>query len=160
MSEENNAHIDQYFREHFEELEVGYNAAHWNQLTVALAVASAAGVSQTPRSRIVRILKTYQNAFVIGASAFVLAAISLYFLARSEEASENPSVITPQILPSLSETSVDSIAGHSTRSAIDSLRNNSVANPYKVDSLIPTPTLVADSIDSLKVDSLKGFLFW
>ena len=160
MSEENNAHIDQYFKEHFEEIEVGYNAAHWNQLTVALAAASAAGVSQTPWSRIIRILKTYQNAFVIGASAFVLVAISLYFLAGSEEASESPSVIAPQTLPSLFETSVDSIAGHSTRSAIDSFHNNSVARPNKVDSLMPAPILVADSIDSLNVDSLKGFLFW
>ena len=162
MTDENYEHIDHLFREQFDLIEVNYNEAHWNQLSLALTATSAVaiGVSQTPWARIIRCVKTYQNVFVLGLFATLLGALIIYFLNDYQEIREVPSFVPSNNVPAPVLNPIDPISGLTRKEAHDSMRKTEIPFPTVVDSLFPKPIQGTDTIDSLKVDSLKGFLFW
>lgn len=164
MTDEKNEHIDQYFRDHFDEVDVSYNPAHWDQLSQALAAAAVTGVglatSQSALQRIMQVVRQYRNVVLLTVLTVALIAMAILFF--NTETTFNPSPVVPaeQIIPVTNGIISDSAFNASPEHIKDSLRKAGVVPMQPVDTLVPNIVVPVDTIDSLRVDSLKGFLFW
>lgn len=164
MTDERNEHIDQFFREHLNEVDVRYNPAHWDQLSQALAAAVATGTavatSQTAWQRIVHWVKYSQNLILFTFMAAILIATTLILFKDKETLKQTPSDPVEQLQPIVPVFVSDSFYQAAPQRVKDSLRRAGVVSPSTLDTLQPAIVLPVDTIDTLKVDSLKGFLFW
>jgi hypothetical protein len=169
MAEENNEHIDQFFREQFDQVEVRYNAAHWDQLQNALAAAGAAGaVASTSDKFWVKLKNIFgsSKAIVLTVIASMIVIGTVFFI--------NKKTITPAIpgrhsIPPDIPVNPDVVIvnGDTIFQSMDSKNKEEIALP-RVTTTSPYDTTLhkieiqKDSLDSVNVDTtkLKNFIFW
>lgn len=165
MSKDSREHIDQLFKDQYDQVEVQYNPVHWTQLQGALAAAVAAGVaSSVPTStwsHIAKILKANKIlAIISGLSLTVIIATMLLQKPTTQLEIVNPSpkpTHEPKETPAVI-IAEDTFLYHGTDS-VKLYRHGKLLAP---DTLIKPIVLGVDSLDSLKVDSVKKeiFIFW
>ncbi len=171
MTDERDEHIDQYFKEQYEQVDVQFNAAHWNQLSHALIAAGAAGaaasVPDTSWVRLVRYIRHHKNLFIIAATTLTLLTAFLIIFNLQKDHTIQPAnpvdLLLPQksLDPSLAPYQLDdSLKLHRGVVYNDSVRRIQEQQMLALDSLISPVIIGVDTVDSLRVDSLKGFLFW
>jgi hypothetical protein len=169
MTDERDEHIDQHFKEQYEQVDVQFNATHWNQLSRALIAATAAGAAaslpDTSWIRLTRYLRQHKNLFTIAATTLTLLTAFLIFFNLSQNniiQPANPIAPEKSSYPSFvpSSAAVDSMQLHRGVVYNDSVRHVQEQQMLALDSLISPVVIGVDTVDSLRVDSLKGFLFW
>jgi hypothetical protein len=165
MIDENQDHIDQLFKDQYEQVEVRYNAAHWTQLQGALAAATAAGIaSSVPSSAWSRIAKFfYANQWLTIISGFAITVITVVILFQQRTLSNWETTRTHQEVQGPKEIPATVIAEdtflfHGTDS-VKLLQHGKLVVP---DTSIKAIVLGVDTIDSLDVDTVKKdiFIFW
>jgi hypothetical protein len=165
MIDEKPDHIDQLYKDQYEQVEVRYNAAHWTQLQGALVAATAAGIaSSVPTStwsRIAKFFKANKILTIISTIAIPLV-IAVVLLSKPAvetklEKSVPPSNIHPKETPAV-VIAEDTFLYHGT----DSMKLYRHGKLIVPDTLINPVVLSVDSLDSLKVDTVKKdiFIFW
>jgi hypothetical protein len=171
MTDERDEHIDQHFKEQYEQVDVQFNATHWNQLSRALIAATAAGAAaslpDTSWIRLTRYLRQHKNLFIIAATTLTLLTAFLIFFNLQKDNTIQPANPIDLLLPekSLDPSSTpshlaDSLHLHRGVVYNDSVRHVQEQQMLTPDSLISPVIVGVDTVDSLRVDSLKGFLFW
>jgi hypothetical protein len=165
MIDEKPDHIDQLYKDQYEQVEVRYNAAHWTQLQGALAAATAAGIaSSVPTSTWSRIAKFFKaNKLITLLTALVIPLVVTFLLLKdttppqSTPVHSKPNAHIPKNTPAV-VIAEDTFLYHGT----DSVKLYKKGHLIIPDTLIKPIILEVDSIDSLKVDTTKKniFIFW
>jgi hypothetical protein len=165
MIDENQDHIDQLFKDQYEQVEVRYNTAHWTQLQGALAAAAAAGIaSSVPTSMWSRITKFFKaNKFLTLISTIAIPlVIALVLLSEPDVETELEKSVPRNTIHTKETPAVviaeDTFLYHGT----DSMKLYKHGKLIVPDTLIKPIVLGVDSIDSLTVDTVKKdiFIFW
>ena len=165
MNKDSREHIDQLFKDQYEQVEVRYNSAHWTQLQGALAAATAAGVaSNVPTSTWSRIAKFFHtNQWLTIVSGLAIAVASVIVLLQQKWQTEqdipqpHQEIHQPKEIPA-TVIAEDTFLYHGTDS-VKLFHNGKLLAP---DTLIKPIILGIDTLDSLKVDTTKKeiFIFW
>lgn len=165
MTEEKPDHIDQLFKDQYEQVEVRYNTAHWTQLQGALAAATAAGIaSSVPNgtwSRMLKFLKANKLISFITAMA-IPVVISLVLLRDQTPRPASPIPSQPNLHPPKETPAVVIAEDTFLYLGTDSVKLFKKGKLITPDTLIKPIVLSTDSLDSTKVDTLKKdiFIFW
>lgn len=169
MAEENNEHIDQFFREQFDQVEVRYNAAHWDQLQRALAAAGAAGVvASTSDNFWIKLKKIFGSpkALLLTTLASAIVITTIILLNNKPEMPVVPQIEKSNLVThdSLQIVIVDGdtffIQPQTAENQGIKLKEKNTILP--LDTNIRNVPIKMDSIDSVRVDTtkLKNYIFW
>jgi len=165
MAEHHDAHIDNLFREEFEQIEVRYNALHWQQLQHALIQAGAAGAASslplTSKGKFSHLLKKFLG-WWIGAGAVLIAVTLALVLLREPQTFEVPVPSALETAPS--STTVITANGDTLIVPLPAPKSTGGIQPVSaLDSLSILP-LARDTTDTIAADTLRPaddlFLFW
>jgi hypothetical protein len=165
MKEDNGEHIDQYFRQHYEDVEVKFNAMHWNKLSEVLvtagATAAAAGDSLSFGKKLLKWIRTQKIWMAVGLSTVLVVMAMLWMRTESIQVREEKLPLL-QVIDSVHKTNV-TLKADSIKLIQQRLERDTVEINGLVDSVVPFKMML-DSLDSMKVDSVKNpldhFIFW
>lgn len=166
MAEHNQEHIDQLFRQQFDEVEVRFNPSHWSamQQTLAAAAAGAAvAASESAWHRLLRLMKSNLNVWIAVISSMGLC-LGIFLMFRKSGAVEFLPIRKESDLPQVELQSMDSdtiTPYHSVKRDSISLVNAPVAggsDTIQKSNLLPVDTIQVVTVDTTK--ALKDFIFW
>jgi len=170
---DNAEHIDNFFKENIEQVNVQYNPAHWEKLQKALiagvAVGGAAAVTISKWQAILKFLKLYKIyvAVVSVATVTTTAGIIYYNVKNNKQPQKNVEpvfkkneyVMPPQIQDSIkleSDTPVSVNKNMYFKPNITTLSDTpKYVSPYSVDTTKKLMPFKKDTIISTKKDTVK-----
>jgi hypothetical protein len=165
MIEEKPDPIDRFFKENFEKVEVQYNAVHWSQLQNAMLVAAAggAGISSLPPGKWMKLWS-----YLKGARWKILFLMGIWSIGAVIVWNNQNKEVDQLIMPehnslnkqdnfNVEQSVADTLAGHSEGTTQGAYLTPPLVLP---DSTLPELVLKGDSLDSLKVDTAKVYIFW
>jgi len=161
---EKEEHIDNFFKENIDKVNVQYNAAHWDKLQKSLLVASAVGVTSvivtSKWQAILKFLKLYKL-FFIGIPSIAIVTTSVIYFTKTDQ--EINRLIRMSITDSTSQTVAPAVIPDTQSPQL----NNSFFNkqyihkdspvyvsPYQTDTTKKVFYIKKDSVISTKKDSV------
>ena len=161
-------HIDTYFKENIDKVDVQYNDAHWEKLQKSLFTAAAVGTTTvvviSKWQTILKILKLYKLFFIVIPAAVIVTTSIFYFSKKDIETNTGSSVlITPQkntdptnaiFGDTLSQIQINNLFFIKPLSRV-ALDSPVYVSPYQIDTTKKNILIKPDSIVSAKKDTTQ-----